>query len=67
MGQNGNNRSRNGGIFVISNAARAGKHALVLTTVSDHLIRKEYLSADERQYSFDEMVSVALETAVELN
>ena len=55
------------GYSLYLNAARAGKHALVLTTVSDHLIRKEYLSADERQYSFDEMVSVALETAVELN
>ena len=34
------------GYSLYLNAARAGKHALVLTTVSDHLIRKEYLSAD---------------------
>ena len=55
------------GYSLYLNAARAGKNALVLATVSDHLIRKEYLSAEDRQYSFDEMISVALETAVELN
>ena len=49
------------------NAARAGKNALVLTTVSDQLNRNEHLSSDERMYSFDEMLTVALETAVELN
>ena len=55
------------GYSLYLNAARAGKNALVLTTVSDHLIRKEYLTGEERQYSFDEMVIVALETAAELN
>ena len=48
------------GYSLYLNAARAGKNALVLTTVSDHLIKKEYLTADERQFSFDEMVTVAL-------
>ena len=49
------------------NAARAGKNALVLTTVSDQLNRNEHLSSDERMYSFDEMLTIALEAAVELN
>jgi purine-nucleoside phosphorylase len=49
------------------NAARAGKNALVLTAVSDQLNRNEHLSSDERMYSFDEMLTIALEAAVELN
>ena len=48
------------------NAARAGKNALVMATVSDQLIRREHLSAEERQYSFDEMLVIALETACNL-
>ena len=55
------------GYSLYLNAARAGKNALVLCTVSDQLIRNEHLSPDERQYSFDEMVILALETSVELN
>ena len=54
------------GYSLYLNAARAGKNALVLATVSDHLIKKQYLSADERQFSFDEMITVALETACNL-
>jgi len=48
------------------NAARAGKNALCLATVSDQLVKKQYLSAEERQSSFDEMLTVALETAIAL-
>ena len=48
------------------NAARAGKNALCLATVSDQLVKKQYLSAEERQSSFDEMLTVALETAFAL-
>ena len=55
------------GYSLYLNAARAGKNALVLATVSDHLIKKQYLPAEERQFSFDEMIMVALETAVKLN
>ena len=55
------------GYSLYLNAARSGKNALVLATVSDHLVKKQYLSADERQFSFDEMITVALETAVSLN
>ena len=52
------------GYALYLNAARAGKNALVLATVSDQLVKKEFLSADERQLSFDEMLTVALETAI---
>ena len=55
------------GYSLYLNAARAGKNALVLTTVSDQLNRNEHLSSDERMYSFDEMLILALEAAVELN
>ena len=43
------------------NAARAGKQALCLLTISDDLYRKESLSAKERQDSFHSMMKIALE------
>ena len=48
------------------NAARFRKNALCICTVSDQLIRHEYLSAEERQTGFEQMMQVALETAVKL-
>ena len=48
------------------NAARAGKRALAICTVSDHLITGESTSAEERQTSFTEMMELALETAVRM-
>ena len=45
------------------NAARAGKKALCLLTISDHLYTGEELSAEDRQNSFHEMMEVALELA----
>lgn len=45
------------------NAARYGKNALAVCTVSDHLLTGEALSAEERQTSFTQMMEVALETA----
>ena len=48
------------------NAARFRKNALCICTVSDQLIRHEYLSAEERQTGFEQMMRVALETAVKL-
>ena len=54
------------GYALYLNAARAGKNALLMATVSDHLVKKQYLSPEERQLSFDEMIIVALETAVSL-
>ncbi len=49
------------------NAARAGKNALAICTISDHLITGEATTAEERQTSFTQMMEVALETAVELD
>ncbi len=48
------------------NAARAGKRALSILTVSDHLITGESLPSEERQTSFKEMMILALETAVQM-
>ena len=45
------------------NAARAGKQALAICTVSDHLFRGEALSAQERQTGFTRMMEIALEIA----
>lgn len=45
------------------NAARLGKKALAMFTVSDHVYTMEALSAMERQESFQEMMKIALETA----
>ncbi len=46
-----------------ANAARAGKSALGIFTVSDHIIRGESLSAAQRQTTFTDMMKIALETA----
>ncbi len=48
------------------NAARCGKNALCILTVSDHLLTGESLSAEERQTSFTDMMKLSLETAVSL-
>ena len=45
------------------NAARAGKRALAICTISDHLLTGEALSAADRQNTFTEMMELALETA----
>ncbi len=46
------------------NAARSGKRALTVLTVSDSVITGEALSAKQREESFDEMITLALKTAV---
>lgn len=43
------------------NAARAGKKALCILTISDHLYKAEALSAEERQTGFNKMMEIALE------
>lgn len=48
------------------NAAYAGKRALCLCTISDHLYRQEYLSSEDRQSSFTQMMEIALDTAVKM-
>ncbi len=45
------------------NAARAGKKALCMLTISDHIYRQEGLSAMERQIGFGKMMEIALELA----
>ena len=46
------------------NAARTGKKALAVCTISDHLLTGEATSAEERQNTFREMMELALEVAV---
>lgn len=48
------------------NAARSGKNALAICTVSDHLITGESTTAEQRQNSFKDMITLALNLAVEL-
>ena len=48
------------------NAARAGKNALALFTVSDHILTGEATTAEERQNTFTAMMEIALETAITL-
>lgn len=50
------------GIYPI--AAEHGVEALAICTVSDDIPADEALSTDERATTFDEMISVALETAI---
>ena len=45
------------------NAARSGKRALAICTVSDHILTGEATTADERQTSFTQMMELALKTA----
>ena len=43
------------------NAARAGKQALGILTISDHLFLDEITTAEERQNTFNKMMEIALE------
>ena len=43
-------------------AARAGKRALTIVTISDHLIT----TAEERQNTFTQMMEIALDTAARM-
>ncbi len=45
------------------NAARAGKKALCILTISDHIFTGEALSAQDRQDTFTDMMKIALELA----
>lgn len=54
------------GAALYLNAARLNKRALVICTVSNHIITGEETTAEERQNSFGEMISLALETALKL-
>lgn len=48
------------------NAARCGKNALAILTVSDSLVTGEETTAQERQNSFTQMMEIALNTAVNI-
>ena len=48
------------------NAARAGKKALALLTISDNPFTGEGLTAEERQNTFTNMMKIALEVAVKM-
>lgn len=45
------------------NAARAGKNALAICTISDSIVTGEATTAEERQTSFNNMMKIALEIA----
>ena len=45
-------------------AARTGKNALCICTVSDCPLTGEECSAEQRQNSFNDMIKIALETAL---
>ena len=44
-------------------AARYGRRALAVLTISDHMLRDEALPADQRETSFADMVDIALHAA----
>ena len=48
------------------NAARLGKRALTICTISNHMYRQEELSAEERQTSMTDMMTLALDTAARM-
>jgi purine-nucleoside phosphorylase len=47
-------------------AHQAGKEALGLCTISDHVLTGEELPANEREKTFTDMMEIALETAIKL-
>lgn len=49
-----------------ANAAYFGKRALCICTISDHIYKAEYLTAEQRQTSFGQMMEIALDTAVKM-
>ena len=46
------------------NAARYGKRALAICTISDHILTGEETTSEQRQNSFTQMMEVALDVAV---
>ena len=49
------------------NAAWEGKKALAICSISDNLISKEELSAEERSKSVNDMLLLSLEIAISLD
>lgn len=52
------------GLYI--NAARLGKRALAICTISDHIYTGEALPAEDRQLTFNQMIEIALDTAVRM-
>lgn len=50
-----------------TNAAYFHRRALCIGTVTDHIFRAEYLDAKDRQSSLDQMIRLALDTAVKMS
>lgn len=46
-------------------AAKHGRQALAILTVSDHILTGEATSAEERQLTFNDMIEVALDAAIQ--
>jgi len=56
------------GAGLYMNAARAGKNALCICTISDHItLPEEILTSDQRQTAMTQMIEIALDTAVLMN
>ena len=53
------------GIYL--NAARAGKNALAICSISNSLVNEEFLTAEERTKSVNDMIVLALEIAHEID
>ncbi|MDE6108507.1 MAG: purine-nucleoside phosphorylase [Oscillospiraceae bacterium] len=49
------------------NAAKLGKRALAICTISDSIVTGEALSSQDRQTTFTTMMKIAMETAVQMN
>ena len=49
------------------NAARYGKRALCICTISDHVLKGVETSSAERQTAFTQMMQIALDTAVKMH
>ncbi|GGM08373.1 purine-nucleoside phosphorylase [Deinococcus aerophilus] len=47
-------------------AAKHGVRALTVLTISDHLVTREETTAEERQQTFDQMIEVALDAALNI-
>ncbi len=46
-------------------AAKFGRQALSILTVSDHLLTGEVTTSEERQLTFNDMIVVALDAAIQ--
>ena len=60
----GENPHQAGALY--TNAAYFHRRALCIGTVTDHIFRSERLDAKDRQSSLDQMIRLALDTAVKM-